>query len=511
RPENAPPRTPLHWALAFPEVFNRPLPGFDAIVGNPPFMGGQRISSAFGSDYRGYLLQYIGGGKRGSADLVSYFFLRAASVSRSIAFLAVNTIAQGDTREVGLEALEDDDWHIMRAVKSRPWPGRAGVHIAQIWLCRGASKQPPILEGQTVSHISPLLLPTGRAGSKPYRLMVNNGVAFQGSNILGLGFTMSADEAAALIREDPHNAEVLFPYLNAEDVCSNSNGVPTRWVINFFDWPLVRAEEYPRCLEIVRTRVKPQRDKNKDRNRRENWWRFTRPALELYRSIAGFEHVIVMPQISKVAVPIFQRTGSVFDQRLVVFASQSYVLFGLLTSAVHRAWTRLYGATFGTTPIYTPTDCFLTFPFIQNAEAIGALSEELSETRSIFMEREHLGLTSAYNLINDPKNENPDIEALRTLHNRLDGAVCRAYGWSDLDLEYGFHETEEGTRWTIGDAARSDILDRLLELNHERHREEQERGVAGTSAASANGERTRTRKAPSKRGAQIALTENNGN
>ena len=35
---------PFHWQTEFPEVFSGPDGGFDAIVGNPPFLGGKRIS-----------------------------------------------------------------------------------------------------------------------------------------------------------------------------------------------------------------------------------------------------------------------------------------------------------------------------------------------------------------------------------------------------------------------------------------------------------------------------------
>ena len=51
--------------------------GFDAIVGNPPFQGGKKITGALGTQYRDYL---VSGSPRvrGNADLVAYFYLRAA-------------------------------------------------------------------------------------------------------------------------------------------------------------------------------------------------------------------------------------------------------------------------------------------------------------------------------------------------------------------------------------------------------------------------------------------------
>ncbi len=100
-------RDPFHWALEFPEVWERG--GFDAIVGNPPFQGGTKISGALGRQYRD-LSRHMAcrSAVRGNADLVAYFFLRAARLLRRVGgfgLIATNTLAQGDTREVGLDQL----------------------------------------------------------------------------------------------------------------------------------------------------------------------------------------------------------------------------------------------------------------------------------------------------------------------------------------------------------------------------------------------------------------------
>ncbi len=59
----------------------------------------------------------------------------------------------------------------------------------------------------------------------------------------------------------------------------------------------------------------------------------------------------------------------------------------------------------------------------------------------------------------------------------MDEAVADAYGWGDLDLGHGFHETKQGVRFTISEEARREVLDRLLLLNHERYAEEVEQGL----------------------------------
>ncbi len=73
-------RAPFHWALEFPEV--QVQGGFDAIVGNPPFQGGKKISGALGGQYRDYVIQWLADDVRGNADLVAYFYLRASRLLR---------------------------------------------------------------------------------------------------------------------------------------------------------------------------------------------------------------------------------------------------------------------------------------------------------------------------------------------------------------------------------------------------------------------------------------------
>ena len=82
------------------------------------------------------------------------------------------------------------------------------------------------------------------------------------------------------------------------------------------------------------------------------------------------------------------------------------------------------------------------------------------------------GLTKTYNRFHDPRRNRRDIQKLRELHVEMDNAVAAAYGWTDLDLGHGFHETKQGLRFTISEPARREVLARLLKLNHERYAEE---------------------------------------
>ncbi|MET9686849.1 hypothetical protein, partial [Streptomyces coeruleorubidus] len=90
-------------------------------------------------------------------------------------------------------------------------------------------------------------------------MVANKGKSFQGSNVLGKGFILTPGQAEGLIQRDPRNRDVLFPYLNGEDLNSRPDCSASRWVINFHDWSEERARSYPEVFAIVERDVKPER------------------------------------------------------------------------------------------------------------------------------------------------------------------------------------------------------------------------------------------------------------
>ena len=477
RPDGAPSRNPLHWPIAFPEVFDATdrQRGFDAMVGNPPFIGGQKITGAAGTDYRNHLIAWIAGGTKGSADLVAYFFLNATKVSRSFGYLATNTIAQGATSEVGLTQIIDTGWQIYRATSSTAWPGQATLEIAKVWATADTWSGQNVLDRRPVAGIDEMLYPTSRTGWRKRRLAANVDKSFQGSIVLGMGFTMSPEEAQALIHKDPRSADVLFPYLGGEDLNQSPTQTAPRWVVNFFDWPEERARRYADCFTIIQEKVKPDRAKlTKNavgRRRAMYWWQYGSTAKKLYREIAPMERALAISRISKTIQPVFVPTGQVLSDATVVFAYDDYFHFGVLSCGFHYRWAMRFASSMRTDTRYTPSDVFETFPQPPHSDAIASAGAALDAHRSSLMVDRDLGLTDVYNLIHDPTERSDErIQQLRDLHVRLDLAVRDAYGWSDLDLGHGVHDVRgQGVRFTFSPDATDEALGRLLELNKERY------------------------------------------
>lgn len=305
--------------------------------------------------------------------------------------------------------------------------------------------------------------------------------------MLGMGFTMTQGEAEALVKHDDRNADVLFPFINGEDLNNRPDTSGSRWIINFSDWSEERAQEYPDCYAIVREKVKPDRDRNNRESRKRYWWRYAEYAPGLYRAIENLSNVIAISIVSKIVMPVRIPNNQVFSHRTAVFATDDYADLALLSSSHHYWWAIQYSSTLESRTNYTPSDVFETLARPASTETMRVVGATLDRDRRALMLGRQLGLTKTYNLIHDPAVVDTEITHLRALHVEVDKSVCEAYGWDDLRLEHDHYDTRQGIRWTVSPAARLEMLDRLLELNHRRYAEEQ--ATSGTAPVNRRGRR----------------------
>jgi hypothetical protein len=477
---------PFHWPLEFPEIFidsstHEAPKGFSAIVGNPPFLGGSKLTGTFGHPYRDFLVDVVSRGMQGNADLAGFFLLRSSALICGQGYLGLvmtNSIAQGDTRSVGLDRLVSNGFTITGAVKSMTWPGVAATEVSLIWLSKGLWRGHFHLDGKASVAITTYLTEPGTVSGDPYPLAENNGLVSKGSDIGGVGFAITPEQAAAILESDARYGEVLFPYLNGEDLYSRSDQSPSRWVINFHDWPLERAKHFPLAMKIVRENVKPFRERSKSKAYRDWWWQYARRRTEFYQSLETRTRILARALVSSTWAFAFIEKGTIPDAKLAVFAFDHDSEAGELQSSLRYWWAVQYSTTMKRDISYTIQSTFETYPRIgsQSEDIALAMRDFASARQEICCEWE-VGLTTVWNRMNDPAIADNEFANLRESFAELDRAVVRAYGWDDLDLEHGFHETKQGVRFTISERAQREVLDRLLELNHRRYSEEVEQGL----------------------------------
>ena len=462
---------PLHWILAVPDVMDRG--GFDAIVGNPPFLTGSDISGAMGPNVRDWLVNVLAAGQRGNADIVAYFFLRAMSLisnQGNLGLIGTNSIAQGKSREVGLDRMVEGGFTIARSIQSQPWPASATLEFSAVWGTRGPvnSSVSRIADNIKTRKITTLLEPASRVDGNPHRLTENLDIAFEGCKPSGKGFVIEPEQAFEWIAGDHRNEAVLKPYLNGEDLNSSPDAEASRWIIDFTGLREDEAEQYVRPYDHALARVKPQRAKGSAEVRDAPWWLFERTRPNMRAAIAHLDETLVMARHSVTLMPVRVPTTSLFGDALTIFATDSFADQAVLSSSVHQMWAIRYGSGLRRDPRYTASNVFAGFPRPAQLDGLLDIGKALDSQRREIQLRRRLGLTELYNRVNDPDIMNeaePDVARLRDLHVELDVAVLRAYEWSDLLPEHGFHTYRRMHRWSVSPAARVEILDRLLAEN----------------------------------------------
>ena len=521
-----PPLAPFHWEIEFPEVFERGSPGFDAVVGNPPFLGGKRISTTLNSAYADWLALLHEESNK-NADIVAHFFRRAYNLGRqggALGLIATNTIAQGDTRASGLRWICSHGGDIYCARRRVRWPGLAAVVVSVIHILKRVVAKRRHLDGRSEDRITAFLFHRG-GHDDPSRLAENAGKSFVGCFIRGMGFTFddtdrsgtteSIEGMRRILDDDATSHAVIFPYIGGEEINSSPTHTHHRYVIDFADLPLQRAEvgvlwadadpdqrkelrrrvtvptdyphpvaaDWPQLLKVVEQRVRPiremLRDTAIDRAHKQRWWRFANDRPELRSAIHDLKRVLAVSRVGQHLAFASLPNGMVYADSTIVFSLDSFSAFSALQSRPHEIWTRFFASSMKDDLRYTPSDCFETFPFPADWAArpdLEAPGNAYYDYRAALMVENNEGLTKTYNRFHDPNEGSPAIAKLRDLHAAMDRAVLAAYGWQDIPtdcqflLDYEIDEAEWGTkkkpyRYRWPNEVRDEVLARLLELN----------------------------------------------
>ncbi|WP_298233587.1 type IIL restriction-modification enzyme MmeI [uncultured Azohydromonas sp.] len=484
----------FHWFLEFPEVMARG--GFDCVVGNPPYLGGQDLSGTYGYPFCNYVKwEYV---PAGLSDLVVYFVRRIFGLLRQdgfMALLATNSIKDGDVRKDGLEQVIRLGGCINLAVRGVKWPGRANMVVSMLAVCNGEAVVPRVLDGQPVCQIN-AFLEEGEKEEQPSNLLFNAEQLFQGSIFLGDGFVLGDKEVQAFVDADKRNVDVIFPLLNGQELNNEPLQQSERKIINFFDWSAEAAARYKEPFQRIEQLVRPMRAKNNRVAYREKWWLYGEPRPKLMSKLSGLDNCFLVAANTKYLNFSRVQTGVVFTHTIFVLTTDRWDLYAVVQSTLHEIWARKYSGTLKQDLRYSPSKCFETFPFPSklwdaSSAELAAIGERYHEHRRRLMRELWLGLTDVYNLFHakaltpalvEKISRKPadiaqagyeNLLELRRLHLALDAAVRDAYGWQDLDLSHDFVEVEtlpenDRVRFTISPAARRELLRRLLVLNHER-------------------------------------------
>lgn len=468
-------------------------PKADFIIGNPPFIGDKTMKEALGSGYVDALRETYDE-IPDSSDYVLYWWDHSAVRARRgevrrFGFVSTNSIRQTFNRRVLTPHLTaKDPVSLVFVIPDHPWAddeGSADVRIAMTvgergersgTLYRVVREKGEDLEGLDVVFaeergkiLADLTIGPDVQGAR--RLRSNAGLSCPGVKLYGQGFLVTAKQAAdlGLGRRTGLDAHIR-PYRITKELTGKCRGL---MVIDFLG--LTEAEvrtRFPEVYQWLLERVKPERDANPRPSYRTRWWILGEPRVKFRKSLEGLNRYIVTPETSKHRFFTFFDKSILAEGSLIVEALDDPYFLGVLSSRVHVAWALAAGARLGVgnDPRYNKTRCFDPFPFPDASDVqrtqIGELGLSIDTHRKQQQERHSdLALTPMYNVLEKLRagealsdeekviNENGLVSVLKQLHDDLDAAVLKAYGWP------------------TGLTAK-DILFRLVSLNAERLAEE---------------------------------------
>lgn len=446
-------------------------PVADAIIGNPPFLGGKLLRSQMGDLSVDRLFALYAGRVPAEADLVVYWLekgLQSLSTGRShrVGFVTTNSVRGGANRRV-MDKLSEHPG-IIAAWSDEPWTVEgAAVRVSLVVYGHRTGGQEPRLNGAPVPRVNSDLTSTSFDLTKASRLLENRNRSFQGAVLVG-PFEVAEDLArqwllAPLNVNGLPNDRVIRPLRNGRDINSRPRGL---WVVDFGRMKMEEAAMFEAPFEYVRKVVKPVREGNSEAWRRENWWLHGRTGDEFRAATSGLSRYIAGSQVSKHRMWVWLHPRVQPHQTVIAIARDDDTSFGLLHSRYHELWAIKLGTWLGVgnDARYTPTTTFETFPFpdglgpnIRPSEyatdaraiAIGTAAANLNELRENWLNPAGLVRREPEVVPGYPDRTFPADDAAaelvrtRTLtnlynmrpawlehaHKALDVAVAAAYGW----------------------------------------------------------------------------------
>jgi hypothetical protein len=485
------PRRPFHWPLAFPEVYQRENGGFDAFVGNPPFLGNRLWKGAHGEGLTS-IVQLVLGTSPGKIDLCVAFHRRATDLIRdggSYGMLATSNIAEGSAITVGLgEVVKQGDIYFSR--KGLPWPGKAATVVAIVCFHRGDWAGRRDADGQDCERIGPRLECESGEVWEP-QVLQDSIFSFEGvNNSKGLAFVVTPDSPwFEPLKSEP--ASLLRPYITGNDITSYALNRIDRWALDIADRGL---DEIRRCWPVahrfLEEEVQPTRTPKALKSYKglyERWWQFWNHRADLMRRLRQREHFIAYSKVTKYPICMLAPTNWIYTNKVLLIGWERDDLHAVCLSVLFRTWIEQYsGGNLGETLTLSISESVAKFPqpptpVSPTGIEAAARFNDLAVSWSV----EHdCGLTEVMNVIHTPTERDGKIVELRSLMQAIDLGVASAYGWDDLDISCDFHEVpylpeNDRVRFTISEPARIEVLRRLAELNRQRYEEEVAQGLHG--------------------------------
>lgn len=467
---------PFHWPLEFPEVFLRANGGFNAFVGNPPFLGNRLWKGTYGAAYQ-RVVQMILEVAPGKIDLSVVFHRRAATLLRhggTYGLLAANNIAEGSAVSVGLERIATEgDFYF--SFKGMPWPGAASTVIAMVCFRKGGWTGLRNCDGIACEKIGPRLQPEIGGGWEP-KALADTLFAFAGvDNSKGLAFVLTEDHPW-FERLRSERGSLLKPYITGNDITSTSLTRVERWALDLADLSLETIEsEWPIAYRFLIEIVLPTRTPKELKSYKglvDRWWQFWNHRAAQMRQLRARPQFIAFAKAAKYPICVQAPTEWIYTNKVVLVEEAHKNVHAICLSSMFQLWLRNYSVRSlggdNNTLTLSVSEALATFPFPtgQVSEDAIAAAKDFQDTLVSWSRRNSAGMTDAMNAVHSAASRDAEIVAMRNLFERIDAGVAGAYGWNNLGLTHGFQDDADDGHG-LDQQTRDLVLTKLIELNRQ--------------------------------------------
>lgn len=450
-------------------------PEVDAIVGNPPYQSKNKLQQELGRAYVNEVREHFPD-VDGRADYCVYWFRKAhdhLKKGQRAGLVGTNTIRQNYSRIGGLDYIAGNGGTITEAVSNMKWSGEAVVFVSIVNWIKGTQPGKKRLymqdgndpsEGwsyRDVDMIGPALsFVKDVTQARTIQANAARGGCYQGQTHGHEGFLLTVEEAEAEITTDKRSADVLYPYLIANELIGKKESLPTRCVIDFYPRELLEAQTYKGLFARIQKLVLPDRqsaaDKEEERNKEafaanpyakinhhhanflKRWWQLGYPRGDMIQAISGLGRYVVCGRVTSRAIFEFVSTTIRPNDALMVFPYDDDYSFGILQSGIHWLWFVNRCSTLKGDPRYTSNTVFDSFPWPQSptVNAVQKVAKAAVELRALRRELKHqygMSFRVLYRTL-----ELPGASPLKDAHERLDQTVRDAYGMNKSDDPLAF-------------------------------------------------------------------------
>ncbi|HVV81904.1 MAG TPA: DNA methyltransferase [Kofleriaceae bacterium] len=415
-------------------------PTVDAIIGNPPFLGGLKIRSELGPSYLAQL-QTRFPGVNGRADLCAFWFRRAHDHLRQggrAGLVATNTIREGNTREAATDYVLQNGGTIVNAVSSQPWPGIALVNVSMVNWIKGTGDGEPrrlIIDGAVYepSTIPPTLQLAVDLGGAT-KLAANGHGTSQGL-VLGTKEFQFSGSVARELWSDEKARPFVRPILVASHLLSGRLAEDPEYVVDMSGCETeAQAKRGGAAYDYVRRHVHPVVSSKAATTSVEHyrhwlrtWWRPMWPRADFLAESEKLPRIVVCSRHAARAIYVFASREFFPTESLQLFAFADDYSFGIIQSTFHWRWAAAVGSKIVERIRYT-SEVWETFPWPQepsdeHVAAVAHAARELRHARDELMRDNGWSLRDLHQAA-DVEGPHP----LKAAQGALDRAVADAYG-----------------------------------------------------------------------------------